>query len=340
MTTLIEPRGRRSSPAAGGAIALALALTLAAPAAAADKVHFLMDWVPSGEHAMYYGGWDKGFWKEQGIDVNITRGYGSGDTVTKVSTGSVDFGIADIGVAISARARTNAPIKAIMMIYTDSPSSIFVLKSSGIKTFKDLEGHTIGGAPGSATAAHFPRVAQMTGTDASKVKWVNAEAGALMSLLLSKKIDGVPTFAIHEYYYNKAAQKIGEEIKVLRFSDVGYTIYATAVLTTEKMLAEKPDLTRRFLKATLKAFEWARDNPQEACDLHVKRHPEVAVDDCRGSLRNALAHVFNDHSKKTGVGRVDPERLKFTWDAISVALKLDPAFDYRPIADTSFLPAK
>ena len=52
-----------------------------ATADAADKVRFQTDWLPSGEHAMYYGGWQKGIFAEEGIDVTITRGYGSGDTL-------------------------------------------------------------------------------------------------------------------------------------------------------------------------------------------------------------------------------------------------------------------
>ena len=58
------------------------AATLATTVDAADKVRFQTDWLPSGEHAMYYGGWQKGIFAEEGIDVTITRGYGSGDTLT------------------------------------------------------------------------------------------------------------------------------------------------------------------------------------------------------------------------------------------------------------------
>src|SRR5215469_3405480 len=92
--------------------ALALAAVLAAapfsgaaPAGAADKVRFQTDWLPSGEHAMYYGGWQKGIFAEEGIDVTITRGYGSGDTVTKLAGGAFDFGVADIAAVTTARAR-------------------------------------------------------------------------------------------------------------------------------------------------------------------------------------------------------------------------------------------
>jgi len=88
-------------------IALATLALGAAPALAQDKVRFQTDWIPSGEHAMYYGGWQKGIFAAEGIDVTITRGYGSGDTVTKLAGGGFDFGVADLAAVMTAgRART------------------------------------------------------------------------------------------------------------------------------------------------------------------------------------------------------------------------------------------
>ena len=132
-------------------------LLAAGPVGAADKVHLQTDWIPSGEHAMYFGGWTKGFWKDQGIDITITRGYGSGDTVTKIAGGAADFGIADIGALITARARTGVPVKQIMQTYTHSPHSLFVLKSSGIATFQGLEGKKIGITPRQQPPRLFPQ---------------------------------------------------------------------------------------------------------------------------------------------------------------------------------------
>src|SRR4030095_16415375 len=96
---------------------LVLAAVSAGPAFGQDKVRFQTDWIPSGEHAMYYGAWSKGIYAKHGIDVTITRGYGSGDTVTKVAGGAADFGVADVAAVFTARARTNVPIKTIAVLY-------------------------------------------------------------------------------------------------------------------------------------------------------------------------------------------------------------------------------
>jgi NitT/TauT family transport system substrate-binding protein len=122
---------------AAGLLALGLAAQpLGQPAAAQDKVLFQLDWIPTGEHAAYFAGAAKGFFKEQGIDITLTRGYGSGDTINKVAAGAAPFGVADLGGVLAARARQDVPVKSISAIYTHSPHSLFVLKSSGITTFK------------------------------------------------------------------------------------------------------------------------------------------------------------------------------------------------------------
>lgn len=329
---------RCTHPALAGLVVGGLGLALAWPATAADEVHFQTDWIPSGEHAMYFSGWTKGFWKDQDIDIKITRGYGSGDTVTKIAGNAADFGIADLGAALTARARTGVPVKLISQLYTHSPHSLFVLQSSGIKNFKGLEGKKIGITPGNSHKVYFPKVAESAGTDPDKIRWVNTDGAAMATLLIAKKIDAAPFFAMHHYYQNKAARNAGEEIQVLPFVKAGFAIYSTGVITTDKMIKEKPDLVRRFMAATWNAFKWANENRSEACTLHVKRVPEVAHDDCMGSINATMTFVFNEHSARTGLGAHDPRRLQFTYGNLSSAQKLEPNWDYNEAIDLRFLP--
>jgi NitT/TauT family transport system substrate-binding protein len=309
----------------------------ASSASAQDKVRFQTDWIPSGEHAMYYGGWQKGIFAAEGIDVTITRGYGSGDTVTKLAANAFDFGIADISAVMTARARQNVPVKTIAVIYNESPHSLFVLKSSGITTFKGLEGKKIGITPGNSHKFYFPKVAAAAGTDPNKIIWVNMDGAAMATQLIAKNLDAAPFYSIHHYYQNKAAKAAGEEIVVLPFVQAGFRIYAASIITTDKMLAEKPDLVRRFLTAVRKSFEWARDNPEEACKLHVQKIPEVALDDCLGSMRAVMTFVFNDHSKQFGFGKEGAERLDFTWKVVQEAQELAKDWNYKQAIDTSLI---
>lgn len=322
------------------ALAGAAALLLTAGAAQAlDEVHLQTDWIPSGEHAMYYGGWSKGIYEKHGIDINITRGYGSGDTVTKLAGGAFDFGVADIGAVLAAKAKAGVPVSVIGMLYTHSPHSLFVLESSGIEDFQDLEGKRIGITPGNSHKLYFPKVAERAGTDPSKIVWVNTDGATMAPLLIQKRLDAAPFYSIHHYYQNKAATEAGEAIKVLPFEKVGFAIYAASLIGREDMIEENPDLVKRFLAATYEAFEWAKENPEEACELHTKRVPEVALDDCLGSLAATLDFVFNEHSDATGLGSPDPERLSFTWDVVKEAQGITSDFDPTTAVDTSLVPS-
>jgi NitT/TauT family transport system substrate-binding protein len=316
----------------------AMLVVAPAMAQAQDKVRFQTDWIPSGEHAMYYGGWSKGIFAKHGIDVTITRGYGSGDTVTKLAGGAADFGVADIAAVFTARMRTNVPVKTIAIVYNQSPHSLFVLKSSGITNFKGLEGKKIGITPGNSHKFYFPKVAERAGTDPNKIIWTNMDGAAMAAQLIAKNIDAAPFYSIHHYYQNKAAKKAGEEIVVLPFVEVGFKIYAASLITSDKMLQDKPDLVKRFLAAVKETFEWARDNPEEACKLHNQRFPEVEVDDCQGSLRAVANFVFSDHTKEFGWGKEGPERLKFTWDVVAESQELNKNWDYKQALDTRLVP--
>lgn len=316
----------------------AIALLAARPAAAEDRALLQLDWIPTGEHAAYFAGVARGFWREQGIDLSLTRGYGSGDTVNKLAAGAAQFGVADLGAVLAARARQQVPVKSIMAVYTHSPHSLFVLRSSGITSFQGLEGRRIAITPGNSHRLYFPEVARRAGTNPDRITWVNTDASAMAALLISHRVDAAPFYSIHHYYTNKAARAAGEEIVVLPFVETGFAIYAASLAATDEMIAKNPDLVRRFLRGAQKSFEWARDNQAEACRLHVARNPEVAQDDCEGSLRAVVSFVFTDHAKATGLGRFGPERLANTWRVVAESLQLDPAWDPAQAVDSSLLP--
>lgn len=316
----------------------ALALSGSAPAFAADDVHFILDWIPTGEHAAYYAGKAKGFFEDEDIDIRISRGYGSGDTVAKLSGGAGDFGIADIAAVMTARQRQDAPVKTISIIYTHSPHSLFVLESSDIEGFKGLEGKQIGITPGNSHKLYFPKVAERAGTDPSRIEWITVDASSMAAMLISGRLDAAPFYSIHHYYQNKQAEQMGEKINVLPFVETGFTIYSGSLFTTEEQIENNPDLVERFIRAVRTSWEFARDNQQEACQLHVEANPEVDLDDCQGSLEATLGFVFNEHSEKTGLGRYDPERLQFTYSVVAEAQELDPEWNPENAVDIRFLP--
>ena len=313
----------------------AIGFVVANPAKAQDKVHYQLGWIPTGEYVPYFAGLQKGFYKEEGIDLTITRGFGSGDTVTKVAGGGAMFGEADISTVMLAIVRQKVPVKCLMSEYNQAPHSIFVLEGSGINSIKDLAGKRIATSPGNSHQLYFPLLAKLNDLDASKVTWVNADPASWAGMLLSGAIDATPVFATHEYWQNKQAKKMGKLIKVMPFADSGFKIYSYCILATEATIAANPDLIKRFLRATKKSFLWARENLEEAASLHAKSNPELDADDALGSWR-----IFSSKysTLPSGFGQFEPQKLKDTYAAVATAQGLDPNIDPTTFLDMRYLP--
>ncbi len=128
---------------------LGLCFVWETPALAVDKVTLNLNWFYVGDHSPYFVAADKGWYKEEGLEVNIVPGKGSGDVVKKVDVGSVEFGIVDTGVLIVARAQ-GAKVKIVSMLFDKSPYCMWMWKDSGINSPKDLVGKKIGAPPGDA----------------------------------------------------------------------------------------------------------------------------------------------------------------------------------------------
>lgn len=317
---------------------LGVGLAAAAPTAhAADNVHLMLDFIPTGDYAPYYSGIANGIYEKHGIDLKITRGTGSGDTVLKVAGGAADIGLADISAILTSRQNSQTPIKAIASTFSHSAHSLFVLKDSGITNFSGLEGKKIAVSPGNSHKLYFPMVARKANTDPDKIQWVTVDGSSMAPLLINGKVDAAPFLATNYYYQNKQAKRFGKEIVVLPFSDQGFNIYALSVFTTDKTLAERPHMVQNFLNATIEAWDAARKDPDTACQAHVKANPEIDRDDCMGNLNAVLGYIYTDFSKEHGVGSLEEGRMKNTYEAVAEAQSLDPAWDYHQAYDTQFI---
>src|SRR5882724_3883356 len=134
-----------------------LALPLAGSAQKALRPYTLiLDFVPTGEYVPHYTALEKGWYRDEGLDVKIVRGQGSADTVKRIAAGQGEVGISDISALIAARANTDVKVKAIALWYRRPPHGIFVRADSPIKTPRDLEGKKLAISPGNSHQILWP----------------------------------------------------------------------------------------------------------------------------------------------------------------------------------------
>lgn len=293
-----------------GAMLLA-ATFVPVPAARAAEVNFITDFGYYGRHSYYYVAFDKGYYKQEGIDLNFLRGQGSIDAIKKVASGAATIGFADAGALTLARGNDGIPVKLLAIVYATPPHAIFALADSGIKTPKDLEGKTLADTAFSAIPVIFNAYAQTAGIDGKKVKWITAEVSALPSLLATGRVDGVGQFTVGQPLLADAVKP--KQLVRLAYKDVGLDYYGNGIIATEQTIQQNPQLLKAFVRATLKGMRDAFANPTEAGEILHKYHKEVSADVAKGEteLVRELA-VVPGHP----LGVIDPARIGRTIDVM------------------------
>ena len=134
--------------AAAGLLFSGAALSAQSGAAltAQEKINLVLNWVPGADHSPIFWARKQGWYKDAGIELNIEPGTGSGASAKRVGMGRDQVGISDLPTVLRAIGK-GADIIAVMNIYANSPYGIYWKKSSGIHSYKDLKGHTIGTPP-------------------------------------------------------------------------------------------------------------------------------------------------------------------------------------------------
>lgn len=309
--------------------------------ARAQDVKLLLDWIPTGDYSAYYAAADRGFYKDVGLNVMIERGFGSSDTVTKVASGVAPFGIADIGALMAGRVRSQVPVRAIASIYTRPPHSIFVLGDSPIKSFKDLEGRSLAGAPGSAVRVFLPLVLMRNNVDITKINIINSEPATMGPLLVSGKANAVTGFLPNRPRFEAMAKEQGKEVRVLQFSET-LQIYGNALVAADAVVQKNPDLARRFVAATLRGIEYARSNPRGAVESFAKFVPGIEATREMAAAEIANTLVFDsDVGRKVPAGSFDAVQLRRTWETVAEAQQLDAkSANPESFVSRDFLPRK
>jgi NitT/TauT family transport system substrate-binding protein len=312
--------------------------TLLPSAAVAQNIKVGLNFIPYGLHIGFYAAQERGFYREAGITPEILKGAGSADAVQKMASGAVDFAFADMSSQIVGLTR-GLRLKAVGVVLDRDPSVMISLKSTGIRTPRDLEGKSVGALTGSALRDTWPPLAAANQVDAGKVTWVDMPASAYVASLMAKKVHAIATYVTTLPSYEIQAKRLGEEVAVLSYADFGVDAYGAGIITAEETLRTKPDLVRRFVHATLKGYAWSFENPDDAAQLFVKVHPEATPDRVRREIGIVADLMLTTQAAKHGLGHYDEAKVTLTRDLGLKARNIDPAtIPVRDIFTNEFLP--
>ncbi|WP_195573770.1 ABC transporter substrate-binding protein [Paenibacillus sp. 1001270B_150601_E10] len=259
------------------------------------SVKVVLDWTPNTNHTGLYAAEAEGYFKEAGLDVEIIQ-PATGGSDAMIASGEASFGITVQENITQARSQ-GVPIVSLAAIIQHNTSGFAAPKSKNIKSPKDFEGKTYGGWGSPVEEAVIRTIMKNQNADFDKVKNVNM-GNADFFTAVKKDID----FAWIFYAWTGIEAELrGEPIDMIYVNESSDALdYYTPVLaTSEKMIAEDPELVKAFVGAVSKGYQFAIEHPEEAADHLLKAVPDLDKDLVQASQK-WLSPKYQDDAPRWG----------------------------------------
>jgi NitT/TauT family transport system substrate-binding protein len=260
--------------AALGAAAAGAGFAFPRPAIAqAVQVTYTLSWLPTGQYAYLYAARQLGYFKKRGIDLDISRGFGSMAANQAVSVGKFQMGSAQAGANLLGIIR-GLDLRLVGTHGYDATLGILTLKSTSIKTPKDLEGRTIGVAAAGGDTVFLPAYCKLAGIDFDKLKIVQIDSKILEQSAMSGVVEAIVMTGLSSIP-NFASEDV--PITVFPFSKAGLPFYWLNTITSSDFLEKNKELVDHVQAGINEGIKFMLLNPQEALDRHLKEHEELAL---------------------------------------------------------------
>jgi NitT/TauT family transport system substrate-binding protein len=308
-----------------GTVALAASF---APALAADKIIFLTSWFAQAEHGGFYQAKATGLYDKAGLDVTIKMGGPQVNGTQLLLAGEADF-IMGYDIQVLKGREQNLPLVTV--------ASSFQVDLQGIMTHDDVPD----------LAALKGRPILIAGT--SRVTfwpWLRAKYGFSDDQIRPYTFNLQPFFAdktMAQQGYPSSepyqAEQQNEKVKFFLLADGGYPPYGSTIVTTEKLIAEKPDVVARFVKASLEGWRDYMKNPAPGNALIKADNPKMTdgqIDFALVKMKEMKA-IDRGDAATLGVGIITADRYKQIYDFMVAGGLLDPKVDWHKAMDDRFV---
>ncbi|MCU0912162.1 MAG: ABC transporter substrate-binding protein [Rhodobacteraceae bacterium] len=321
------------------AAAIAAAVLAAAPAAAQEltKIAFALDWKFEGPSAAYFAAIDNGHFAAEGLEVEVTAGNGSVETIPKIATGAFPIGFGDINSVIKFLDQNpGAPVTAVMMVYDKPAFAIVGRKSLGVEAPKDLEGKILGAPPPDGAWAQFPAFASANGLDVSQIKVEPVGFPTREPMLAEGQVAAITGFSFSSVLNLKRLGVPEEDISNILMADHGLALYGNAILVNTEWAAANPETVTGFLRAVAKGWKDVIADPAAGITAMAARNPAADAALEQERLQMAIdQNVLTDWVKANGMGNIDPARMETALAQIAETY----TFQNPPDASLYFTPA-
>lgn len=251
-------------------VTLALGLLPAVPAAAADRLTVLLEWFVNPDHAPMVIAAEKGFFAEEGLEVELIPPSDPSAVPRLVSAGQADIGV-HYQPNLYLDHEAGLPLKRFGTLVETPLNTVTVLADGPIKTLADLKGKRVGYSVSGFEDAMLGRMLASAGLTKADVELINVNFSLSPSLIAGKvdaTLGGFRNFELTQMRLE------GHEGRAFFPEEHGVPIYDELIFVTRTDLIADPRLPR-FLRAVEKASVYLTNHPEEAWGLFVKAYPNL-----------------------------------------------------------------
>lgn len=262
-----------------------------------EKVTFILDYLPNTNHTGIYTALEKGYFIEEGLDVEIIQ-PASTEIDPLIAKGEGDFGVSfQERVTLARTAKNPLPIKAVAAIIQHNTSGFASPAEKGIKTPKDFEGKKYGSWGTDLERAFLKSLMAKENADFDKLEILDIESFDFFTSV-TNDVDFQWIF----YGWDGIAADVKDfPINFIKLQDVDSRLdfYTPVIITNEDTIKNRPELVKKFLKAATKGYEFAIENPEEAVENLLKHAPETDRDIAIASQKY-LAKEYKKDAERWG----------------------------------------
>ena len=325
------------------AIAGAL-LGLATPAlaqAAPVKLKMILNWKYEGPQGWFFLADDRGYFRDEGIEISFDQGNGSAAGVPLVANGSFDLAFGDINALteLAAKRTDNMPV-AVAVLYNRPPFVIATKADNPISKPAALVGKTLGGAANDGARRLFPAFCKMAGVDVAKVNITTIQPNLGLQMLMRGQVDGVFGYYTTLWFAAKlSGTDPATQLRFLRYGEYGMDLLSNSIIVSHALAAEKPAIVQGFLRALFRGIRDTIADPDAAIAALSKREPLIRPPLEREKLLFTMHNDMSDPSIATlGLGAAEPARLPRAIDIVVAANGLSRTPAASEIFNPAFLP--
>jgi len=261
-----------------------------------EKVSLQLKWKYQFQFAGFIIAKEKGFYKNVGLDVELKEYTKTTDINNDILSGQSTFGINDASLILETM--KGKPIVGMMAIFQESPNVLIALKSSGIKTLKDLNNKNL------ALYKNVGSVSVLSMLKANRIdyKWNNIIFG--VDKLISKEIDVSTAYITNEPF---VAREKGLDIVIFNPKDYGFDSYGDILFTSRERLKNNQEQVQNFYEASKRGWEYAFNNIDETINIIYDKYNTLQ------KTKKALTYEANELKKLSGIennfGNIDKKKI-------------------------------